>query len=161
MRVTADVIEPTGLLVLDLDGTLDVDDLPEDISPLAAEDLEGSAAAIAGLGSVTDVRALAQGTANRVEITSDGAYRYIRGNGIPDLIDEARNEVDLFLRLCPAATVGVTGTKGKTTTAWLAAAALRQAGIKTALFGTIAHDTGDGASRPAGNGRWRSCSTTR
>jgi UDP-N-acetylmuramoylalanine--D-glutamate ligase len=34
------------------------------------------------------------------------------------------SEVDLFLRLCPAPTVGVTGTKGKTTTAALAHALL-------------------------------------
>ncbi len=34
------------------------------------------------------------------------------------------SELDLFLRLCPAPTVGVTGTKGKTTTAALAAAIL-------------------------------------
>lgn len=34
------------------------------------------------------------------------------------------SELDLFLRLCPAPTVGVTGTKGKTTTAALVAAVL-------------------------------------
>ncbi|HSL32585.1 MAG TPA: Mur ligase family protein, partial [Candidatus Limnocylindrales bacterium] len=38
----------------------------------------------------------------------------------PALVSEA----DLFLRLCPAPTVGVTGTKGKTTTAALSAALL-------------------------------------
>ena len=34
------------------------------------------------------------------------------------------SEVDLFLRLCPAPTIGITGTKGKTTTAALAHALL-------------------------------------
>ena len=40
------------------------------------------------------------------------------------------SEVDLFLRLCPARTIGITGTKGKTTTSSLAHALL-------------AHDLGD------------------
>ncbi len=40
--------------------------------------------------------------------------------GAPALVSEA----DLFLRLCPAPTIGVTGTKGKTTTSALTAAIL-------------------------------------
>ena len=42
------------------------------------------------------------------------------------------SEVDLFLRLCPAPTIGITGTKGKTTTSSLA-------------FALLAHDRGDRA----------------
>jgi len=47
--------------------------------------------------------------------------------------------------------IGITGTKGKTTTAWITAGALRAAGRKPALLGTIAHDVGDGRPEPSRN----------
>ncbi len=47
------------------------------------------------------------------------------------------SEVDLFLRLCPAATVGVTGTKGKTTTSSLVAAVLAAGDAPVVLGGNI------------------------
>jgi UDP-N-acetylmuramoylalanine--D-glutamate ligase len=47
------------------------------------------------------------------------------------------SEVDLFLRLCPAPTVGVTGTKGKTTTAALCAAVLGAGSAPVLLGGNI------------------------
>ena len=46
-------------------------------------------------------------------------------------------EVDLFLRLCPAMTIGVTGTKGKTTTASLTAAVLEGGDRRVWLGGNI------------------------
>ncbi|MEX2548266.1 MAG: UDP-N-acetylmuramoyl-L-alanine--D-glutamate ligase [Chloroflexota bacterium] len=47
------------------------------------------------------------------------------------------SEVDLFLRLCPATTVGVTGTKGKTTTSTLIAAVLGRGAAPVILGGNI------------------------
>jgi len=47
------------------------------------------------------------------------------------------SEVDLFLRLCPAITIGVTGTKGKTTTSSLIAAVLAQGTDPVLLGGNI------------------------
>lgn len=47
------------------------------------------------------------------------------------------SEVDLFLRLCPALTVGITGTKGKTTTSSLCAAVLGAGAAPVLLGGNI------------------------
>jgi UDP-N-acetylmuramoylalanine--D-glutamate ligase len=47
------------------------------------------------------------------------------------------SEIDLFLRLCPATTVGVTGTKGKTTTSSLTAAVLGAGAAPVVLGGNI------------------------
>jgi UDP-N-acetylmuramoylalanine--D-glutamate ligase len=47
------------------------------------------------------------------------------------------SEVDLFLRLCPSPTVGITGTKGKTTTSALTAAVLGAGEAPVVLGGNI------------------------
>lgn len=47
------------------------------------------------------------------------------------------SEIDLFLRLCPAVTIGVTGTKGKTTTSSLTADVLRRGDAPVLLGGNI------------------------
>jgi len=47
------------------------------------------------------------------------------------------SEVDLFLRLCPASTIGVTGTKGKTTTSSLVAAVMAAGPDPVLLGGNI------------------------
>jgi UDP-N-acetylmuramoylalanine--D-glutamate ligase len=50
---------------------------------------------------------------------------------LPALVSEA----DLFLRLCPAPTIGVTGTKGKTTTAAMTAALLAEDAAHPVVLG--------------------------
>ena len=52
-------------------------------------------------------------------------------SSVPALVSEA----DLFLRLCPSPTIGVTGTKGKTTTASLVHAVLAADPVHPAVLG--------------------------
>ena len=55
-----------------------------------------------------------------------------RQNGVP-----LSTEIDLFLRHCPATTIGVTGSNGKSTTAAMIAAILQADGRRTWLGGNI------------------------
>jgi UDP-N-acetylmuramoylalanine--D-glutamate ligase len=62
-------------------------------------------------------------------------------SALADIEADARtpvvSEVDLFLRLCPATTIGITGTKGKTTTSALSAAVLAGGDAPVVLGGNI------------------------
>ncbi len=50
---------------------------------------------------------------------------------------EITSEIEMFFKLCPAHTIGVTGSDGKTTTTTLIARALEEAGKKVHLGGNI------------------------
>ncbi|NMP36818.1 MAG: UDP-N-acetylmuramoyl-L-alanine--D-glutamate ligase [Clostridiales bacterium] len=59
-----------------------------------------------------------------------------RGVNIPQNT-EITCQTDLFLRFCECTTVGITGTKGKTTTSTLIYSILREAGLNAELIGNM------------------------
>ncbi len=72
---------------------------------------------------------------------------------VPDVDEALRRAADAFYGDPQESLdlIGITGTKGKTTTAWLTAAALRAAGRETAVLGTIRNDLGPAGRREAAN----------
>lgn len=81
------------------------------------------------------------------DFSAEGADLIVRNPGVPrraPLLEQARSqgvpvemEMSLFLRFCPAPVIGVTGTKGKTTTATLTATLLRAHDPRTVLAGNM------------------------
>jgi len=67
----------------------------------------------------------------------------IKSPGIPfkilpqRILKKVTTQTEIFLQNCPSAVVGVTGTKGKSTTASLIYAVLKKGGIKAYLVGNI------------------------
>jgi UDP-N-acetylmuramoylalanine--D-glutamate ligase len=107
-----------------------------------AEALADSIAALDGL----PVRYVLGGHEAR-DFTPEGADMIVRNPGVPrrtTMLQLARSyglpiemEMSLFLRLCPAPVIGITGTKGKTTTATLCAEMLRARDPTTVLAGNM------------------------
>ncbi len=84
---------------------------------------------------------------DEADFTPAGADLVVRNPGVPrraPLLRRARHhglpiemEMSLFLRACPAPVIGITGTKGKTSTASLCAAMLREWDDRTVLAGNM------------------------
>ena len=51
------------------------------------------------------------------------------------------SEIELFLVACPAKVIGITGTVGKSTTASMLAAIMKESGKTTWLGGNIGHSS--------------------
>lgn len=87
------------------------------------------------------------GRHDAADFTREGADLVVRNPGVPrraTMLTLAREsglpvemEMTLFLRNCPAPVIGITGTKGKTTTATLCAAMLRASDAPTILAGNM------------------------
>lgn len=87
------------------------------------------------------------GRHDEADFTPDGADVVVRNPGVPrraPLLQLARRtgvpiemEMSLFFRACPAPIIGVTGTKGKTTTSTLCAAMLRAWDDRAVLAGNM------------------------
>ncbi len=107
-----------------------------------AAELHESMASLTGL----PIRFVLGGHDER-DFTPAGADLIVRNPGVPRgarLLQEARGhgvpvemEMTLFFRACPAPIIGITGTKGKTSTATLCAAMLRARDPRTVLAGNM------------------------
>jgi UDP-N-acetylmuramoylalanine--D-glutamate ligase len=107
-----------------------------------AEALQGSVDRLAGL----PIRFVLGGH-DEHDFTRDGADLVIRNPGVPrqaSLLERARQdgvpvemEMSLFLQLAPGPVIGVTGTKGKTTTSMLLGLMLRHWKPETRIAGNM------------------------
>jgi UDP-N-acetylmuramoyl-L-alanyl-D-glutamate--2,6-diaminopimelate ligase len=107
-------------------------------------------------GSKTDGIAFARAAIARgasVVVAREPVAEDVPGLLVPDVDAALRDAADAWFGRPQDALdlVGITGTKGKTTTSWIARAALAAAGRRAAVLGTISYDVGDGVRREAAN----------
>ncbi len=143
-RNVAALIELLGAAPSDVvDAATAIGGLADDSRDVAAGDVFFARRGTLADGGAFAKDALARGAVAVVSRDDIAGVPVLR---VSDVDDALRKAADAWYG-CPQdalGLIGITGTKGKTTTAHLVAGGLRACGIKAAVIGTIAYELGDG-----------------